>query len=113
MAISRVGVIGLGTMGAGIAEVIARNGYSVVAIESSTSALEHGREMIENSTQRAVKRGKLSEADRVSLLDRIHFTTQPSASPKKSRPEPKSWKVPYRSAMQRSNWRRRYSRTSP
>ena len=75
MAISRVGVIGLGTMGAGIAEVIARNGYSVVAIESSTSALEHGREMIENSTQRAVKRGKLTEADRVSLLDRIHFTT--------------------------------------
>jgi 3-hydroxybutyryl-CoA dehydrogenase len=38
MAISTVGVIGLGTMGAGIAEVIARNGYTVVAIESSTAA---------------------------------------------------------------------------
>lgn len=75
MAISRVGVIGLGTMGAGIAEVIARNGYDVVAIESSTAALEHGREMLENSTSRAVKRGKLSEGERGALLDRITFTT--------------------------------------
>ena len=75
MSISRVGVIGLGTMGAGIAEVIARNGYDVVAIESSTAALEHGREMLENSTARAVKRGKLSEGDRSALLGRITFTT--------------------------------------
>ncbi len=75
MAISRVGVIGLGTMGAGIAEVIARNGHGVVAIESSTAALEHGREMMENSTARAVKRGKLTEADRAALLGRVTFTT--------------------------------------
>lgn len=75
MAIARVGVIGLGTMGAGIAEVIARHGYSVIAIESSTAALEHGREMIENSTQRAVKRGKLAEGERAELLGRITFTT--------------------------------------
>lgn len=75
MAVSRVGVIGLGTMGAGIAEVIARNGARVTAIETSTAALEHGREMIENSTQRAVNRGKLSLEDRAALLDRIVFTT--------------------------------------
>lgn len=75
MSIAKVGVIGLGTMGAGIAEVIARNGYQVVAIESTTAALEHGRSMIDNSTQRAVKRGKLSEADRAALLERITFTT--------------------------------------
>lgn len=75
MAIVRVGVIGLGTMGAGIAEVIARHGYSVVAIESTTAALEHGRTMIENSTQRAVTRGKLSEEERAGLIGRITFTT--------------------------------------
>lgn len=75
MTIARVGVIGLGTMGAGIAEVIARHGYSVVAIESTTAALEHGRTMIENSTQRAVTRGKLSEEERAGLLGRITFTT--------------------------------------
>ena len=75
MAISTVGVIGLGTMGAGIAEVIARNGYQVVAIETGTSSLEHGRSMIDNSTLRAVKRGKLSEAERDALTGRITFTT--------------------------------------
>jgi 3-hydroxybutyryl-CoA dehydrogenase len=75
MAISTVGVIGLGTMGAGIAEVIARNGYSVVAIEGSTAALEHGRGSLESSTARAVSRGKLSEEERAALLARITFTT--------------------------------------
>ncbi len=75
MSIAKVGVIGLGTMGAGIAEVIARNGYHVVAIETSTAALEHGRSMIDNSTQRAVKRGKLTEAERAALIGRITFTT--------------------------------------
>ena len=75
MAISTVGVIGLGTMGAGIAEVIARNGHTVIAIENSTAALEHGRGTLEASTARAVKRGKLTEAERGALLDRITFTT--------------------------------------
>lgn len=75
MSIAKVGVIGLGTMGAGIAEVIARNGYQVVAIETSTAALEHGRSMIDNSTSRAVKRGKLTEAERAALIGRITFTT--------------------------------------
>ncbi len=75
MSIAKVGVIGLGTMGAGIAEVIARNGYQVVAIETTTAALEHGRSMIDNSTQRAVKRGKLSDAERAALIGRITFTT--------------------------------------
>jgi 3-hydroxybutyryl-CoA dehydrogenase len=75
MTISTVGVIGLGTMGAGIAEVIARNGYTVVAIESSTASLEHGRGSLESSTARAVSRGKLSEDERAALLARITFTT--------------------------------------
>lgn len=79
MAISTVGVIGLGTMGAGIAEVIARNGYAVVAIESGTASLEHGRGSLENSTARAVSREKLTEAERAALLGRITFTTDYAA----------------------------------
>ena len=75
MAISTVGVIGLGTMGAGIVEVIARNGYAVVAIESSTAALEAGKARLEGSTGRAVKRGKLTEEEQSALLGRITFTT--------------------------------------
>jgi 3-hydroxybutyryl-CoA dehydrogenase len=79
MAISTVGVIGLGTMGAGIAEVAARHGYTVVAIESSTESLDQGRGSVESSTTRALSRGKLSEEERVALLDRITFTTDYSS----------------------------------
>ena len=53
-----IGVIGLGTMGAGIAEVFARNGFSVVGVELNDEALARGREHLEHSTARAVKRGK-------------------------------------------------------
>ena len=51
-----IGVIGLGTMGAGIAEVFARNGYSVVGVEQNDEGAERGRQHLEHSTGRAVKR---------------------------------------------------------
>jgi 3-hydroxybutyryl-CoA dehydrogenase len=70
-----VGVIGLGTMGAGIAEVFARNGISVVGVEKDDHALERGRQHIQHSTSRAVKRAKLSEDEQQALFDRIRFTT--------------------------------------
>jgi 3-hydroxybutyryl-CoA dehydrogenase len=75
MTIRTVGVIGLGTMGAGIAEVVARHGYDVVAIESSEALLERGRGFIEGSTSRALARGKMTEADQSALLARITFST--------------------------------------
>ena len=70
-----VGVVGLGTMGAGIAEVFAREGLSVVGVEPTEDALERGREHLTNSTNRAVKRGKLSVEDQASLVGRVRFTT--------------------------------------
>ncbi|GAB2474339.1 3-hydroxyacyl-CoA dehydrogenase family protein [Jatrophihabitans fulvus] len=75
----QVGVVGLGTMGAGIVEVFARNGLSVVALEKDDAALERGRGHVEGSTGRAVRRGKLSEADQQALVERINFTTDLSA----------------------------------
>ena len=72
---SRIGVIGLGTMGAGIAEVFARNGYDVTGVEINDEALDRGREHLEHSTDRAVARGKLTEAEQAELLGRITFTT--------------------------------------
>ena len=72
---STVGVIGLGTMGAGIAEIFARHGLRVVGVEQSDQALERGRQHVQHSTARAVKRGKLSEDDQRQLVDRISFTT--------------------------------------
>jgi 3-hydroxybutyryl-CoA dehydrogenase len=70
---STVGVIGLGTMGAGIAEVFARSGLDVVAVEKDAESLERGRGQIEGSTARAVQRGKLTEPEQSALLDRITF----------------------------------------
>jgi 3-hydroxybutyryl-CoA dehydrogenase len=70
-----IGVIGLGTMGAGIAEVFARNGYQVVGVEVSDESLERGRQHIEHSTERAVRREKLTEDEAGELVGRISFTT--------------------------------------
>ena len=70
-----VGVVGLGTMGAGIAEVFARNGLEVVAVEVDAAAVERGRSHLETSTRRAIERGKLTEEDAATLLDRITTTT--------------------------------------
>jgi 3-hydroxybutyryl-CoA dehydrogenase len=75
----QVGVIGLGTMGAGIAEVFARTGLSVVAIEVDEAAVAAGRGHLENSTARAVARGKLSEAEQQALLDRVSYSTDLNA----------------------------------
>ena len=71
---STVGVVGLGTMGAGIAEVFARHGLAVVAVERE-AALQAGRRHVEDSAGRAVRRGKLSEADQERLLAAIAFGT--------------------------------------
>lgn len=72
---SKVGVIGLGTMGAGIVEVFARNGIDVVAVEVDEAAVEKGRGVLEHSTGRAVSRGKLSEEDQAALHARVQFTS--------------------------------------
>ena len=71
-----VGVVGLGTMGAGIAEVLARNGIQVYGVEQDPSALNRGRAHVAHSTRRAVAKGKLSAEDAAALLSRITFTTE-------------------------------------
>jgi 3-hydroxybutyryl-CoA dehydrogenase len=62
-------------MGAGIAEVFARNGYQVVGVELNDESLERGRQHVQHSTDRAVKRGKLSAEEQDELVGRIAFTT--------------------------------------
>ncbi|MCK2244888.1 MULTISPECIES: 3-hydroxybutyryl-CoA dehydrogenase [unclassified Crossiella] len=70
-----VGVVGLGTMGAGIAEVFARTGLKVIAVEVTEDALARGRGHVEHSTDRALRRGKLDEAGKDALFAQIEFTT--------------------------------------
>ncbi|CCH34553.1 3-hydroxybutyryl-CoA dehydrogenase [Actinosynnema sp. NPDC047251] len=72
---STVGVVGLGTMGAGIAEVLARTGRTVIAVDVDDEGLVRGRGHLDHSTDRAVAKGKLTEADRAALLGRISYST--------------------------------------
>jgi 3-hydroxybutyryl-CoA dehydrogenase len=68
-----VGVVGLGTMGAGIAEVFARAGLTVVAVEVDEPALERGRSTLTGSLDRALAKGRLSGQDREEVLSRVRF----------------------------------------
>ncbi len=62
MAIQRVGVVGCGLMGSGIAEVCARTGYQVIVREVNQDLLQRGLGRVEGSLRRAVERGKLDAA---------------------------------------------------
>jgi 3-hydroxybutyryl-CoA dehydrogenase len=73
--IQRVGVVGCGQMGAGIAEVCARAELDVMVAETTGEALELGRARLTGSLDRAVQRGKISEQERADTLDRLAFTT--------------------------------------
>ncbi|MGH3097593.1 MAG: 3-hydroxyacyl-CoA dehydrogenase [Streptosporangiales bacterium] len=75
MGIATVGVVGLGTMGAGIVQVLAAGGLSVVGVEYDQRLLDSGRDRLAKSTDRAVRRGKLAAEARDELLARVTFTT--------------------------------------
>ena len=73
--IERVGVIGAGQMGAGIAEVSAKAGANVRVYEPTEALVEAGRDRITKSLERGVSKGKLSEAERDAALANLTFTT--------------------------------------
>jgi len=75
MDIKKVGIVGCGLMGSGIAEITARAGYDVVVTEVTDDFLKKGISRIEASTQKAVDKGKMAATDRTSLLGRITGTT--------------------------------------
>ena len=71
---SKIGVVGCGLMGSGIAEVCARSTESLVVVEQSEIALRAGRERIEQSLQKAVTSKKLSATESTLALSRITYT---------------------------------------
>jgi 3-hydroxybutyryl-CoA dehydrogenase len=75
MSFERIGVVGCGLMGSGIAEVAARAGCDVVVVEIDDAAADAGRHRIETSLARAVKAGKLDGAGREAALSRLRMST--------------------------------------
>ncbi|NQT47381.1 MAG: 3-hydroxybutyryl-CoA dehydrogenase [Chloroflexi bacterium] len=74
MEVKKVGVVGCGQMGAGIAEVCARSGYSTVVLEVKQQFLDKGMGALTSSLEKAVSRGKLSEQERDATLGRLQGT---------------------------------------
>jgi 3-hydroxybutyryl-CoA dehydrogenase len=73
--IERVGVIGAGQMGAGIAEVSARAGVDVLVFETSESLVTAGRNRVVKSLERGVSAGKITERERDGAVGKLKFTT--------------------------------------
>jgi 3-hydroxybutyryl-CoA dehydrogenase len=71
----RVGVVGCGLMGSGIAEMAARAGFDVVIQEVDEARADAGRRRIDSSLARGLRAGKISEDDIAAAQERMHFVT--------------------------------------
>jgi 3-hydroxybutyryl-CoA dehydrogenase len=71
----RVGVLGFGTMGAGIAQLAAASGRHVIVLETDTGRLDAGTRAVSSFLQRGIERGKVTETDKNAVLSRITGTT--------------------------------------
>lgn len=75
MQVNKVGVIGAGTMGNGIAQICAAAGYDVVMRDVEEKFCERGMKTIGKNLDRLVSRGKMSEDDKSAIMGRIQTTT--------------------------------------
>jgi 3-hydroxybutyryl-CoA dehydrogenase len=75
MTLERVGVVGAGTMGAGIAQIAALGGYRTILYELDGKALERGLEQLRNGLRRGAERGRWSEQEATDALERIETDT--------------------------------------
>jgi 3-hydroxybutyryl-CoA dehydrogenase len=80
MAIEKVAVIGAGTMGNGIAQVFAHNGFSVTMIDIKDEFVKKGVAAIDKSLGRLVKKEKITGDDKAAILGRITTSTELSAA---------------------------------
>jgi 3-hydroxybutyryl-CoA dehydrogenase len=76
MEIRKLGVLGCGQMGSGIVQVFAQAGYEVVAVDSMKEMLDKGLKGIEKRLAGRVEKGKLSQAEKDSIMSRIKTSTK-------------------------------------
>jgi 3-hydroxybutyryl-CoA dehydrogenase len=79
MAISKVGVVGTGQMGAGIAQVAAQSGYTVIMVDGFKGFAEKAKAGIAKQLDKAVAKGKLTEADKDATLARLSASDELAA----------------------------------
>ena len=70
-----VGVLGTGTMGAGIIQVLAQNGYNVVMRARRQTSVDRGLATVEKNLDRLIKKEKITEADKADVMSRITGST--------------------------------------
>ena len=75
MSVDQVGVVGAGTMGAGIAQIAALGGYRTVIYELDSRALQRGLEQLRAALRRGAERGRWKEQDAIDALERIDTDT--------------------------------------
>ena len=78
MELKKIGVVGAGTMGNGIAQLAAQIGCEVVMRDIENGFVERGMKTIERFLSRSVEKGKLEAADKDAILGRIKGTTDMS-----------------------------------
>ena len=78
MAVSRIGVLGTGQMGAGIAQVASCSGYSVTMVDIDENAVERGMDSIRSSLQRIVSKGRMELKDSQAAMELITRSTNRS-----------------------------------
>ena len=71
----KIGVIGSGTMGSGIASVFIEKGYEVVLRDMNENSIQKGLQLIEKNLARKVQKGKLTEEQKSEILKRLNATT--------------------------------------
>ncbi len=106
--VKRLGVVGAGQMGRGIAQVAARTGCEVVLLDATRELADAGKERIARDLGRLVDKGKLAAQDKEATLERIHpageLRRPARGGPGRSRPRPR---------RRRSSWRSSGSWTGP
>ncbi|RXZ80217.1 3-hydroxybutyryl-CoA dehydrogenase [Paenibacillaceae bacterium] len=72
----KIGVVGMGTMGQGIAEMLSFKGLDVYVIEKTAERLDHGMAMVELSLDKQIEKWALTQAEKKLVLNRIHRITE-------------------------------------
>jgi 3-hydroxyacyl-CoA dehydrogenase len=75
MSMNKIGVIGAGTMGSGIAQVCALAGLPVTMVDISDAAIERGIATLDVSLDRLIRKAKLTVAQKGAALERVHGST--------------------------------------